>query len=69
MRDCTIKTFTSRVEAELVKGFLKANGIESYIKADDAGEMYPQFDRTAGVKLLVAQTDRRQAAKLLKTNT
>lgn len=56
------------MEAELAKGFLKANNIESYIKTDDAGEMYPQLDRTAGVKLIVAQTDRRRAVKLLKTN-
>lgn len=55
------------MEAELAKGFLKAHSIESYIKADDAGEMYPQLGSIAGLALVVTQKDREKAKKLLKT--
>lgn len=64
--NCTIKTFANRTEAELVKGFLKTNGITSYLQTDDAGQMYPQLARIAGIKLVVAYKDREEAIRLLK---
>ena len=48
-----LKTFSSRIEAELAKSFLESNGIKSMISADDAGEMYPAASIYWGVKLLV----------------
>jgi len=48
-----LKTFSSRIEAELAKSFLESNGIKSMISADDAGEMYPAASIYWGVKLFV----------------
>ena len=36
-----IKTYQSRIEAELVKGFLESNGIKAMVSADDVGGMNP----------------------------
>jgi len=60
-----IKVFNSRIEAELAKGYLKSNGIDSYISSDDAGQMYPSQQLVGGVSLLVASRDRETASQLL----
>ena len=52
-----IKTFNSRIEAELMKSFLDSNGIRSIIISDDAGEMYPSAQIYCGVKLFVNEKD------------
>jgi hypothetical protein len=60
-----LKTFGSRIEAELAKSFLESNGIKSIISADDAGEMYPAASIYWGVKLMVNENDFDTAISLL----
>jgi len=52
-----LKTFNSRIEAELAKSYLESNGIKSMISADDAGEMYPAASVYWGVKLFVNENN------------
>ncbi len=60
-----IKTFTSKIEAEIAKGFLQSNGINSFIFTDDAGSMYPAQDFVYGVSLMVDKEDYGSAKELL----
>ena len=60
-----LKTFNSRIEAELAKSFLESSGIKSMILADDAGEMYPAASVYWGVKLFVNEKDFEIAGKLI----
>jgi len=60
-----IKTFNSRIEAELLKSFLDSNGIKSIIISDDAGEMYPSAQVYWGVKLFVNERDYELALNLI----
>jgi hypothetical protein len=40
-----VATFRSRPDAEIAKGVLDEAGIESMIRSDDAGGMYPAISR------------------------
>jgi hypothetical protein len=60
-----IRTFNSRIEAELTKSFLDAGGIKSIIMSDDAGEMYPSAQLYWGVKLFVKEQDYDTAVNLI----
>lgn len=62
----TIKIFSSRIEAEVAKSFLKSNGIESYVSSDDAGQMYPSQQWVGGVYLLIDSKDKEAASQLLR---
>ena len=61
----TVKIFSSRLEAELAKSYLKGNGITSFIFSDDAGQMYPSQQIVNGVALAVEENDLEIAKKLL----
>lgn len=50
----TISTFRSTADAQLAKGILDEAGIESMIRADNAGGMYPAL---SGAELLVRSED------------
>jgi hypothetical protein len=60
-----LKIFGSRIEAEIAKGFLQSNDINSIIISDDAGSMYPAQDIVSGVRLMVGEKDFRNAKELL----
>ncbi len=60
-----LKIFGSRIEAEIAKGFLQSNNINSAIISDDAGSMYPAQDIVCGVRLMVGEKDFRNAKELL----
>jgi hypothetical protein len=60
-----LKIFSTRIEAEIAKGFLQSNEIDSIIISDDAGSMYPAQDIVSGVRLLVGENDFREAGELL----
>ncbi len=61
-----IRNFKNRLEAELAKGYLEAEGLDVSISTDDAGGMYPQLAlMTGGVRLLVDDTDMLKAEALL----
>ena len=63
-----IKTYQSRIEAELVKGFLESNGIKAMVSADDVGGMNPALLwATGGVRLLVKKKDIQKAIKVLES--
>ena len=50
----TISTFRSTADAQIAKGVLDEAGIESMIRADNAGGMYPAI---SGADLLVRSED------------
>ena len=50
----TISTFRSTADAEIAKGILDEVGIDSMIRADNAGGMYPAI---SGADLLVRSED------------
>jgi hypothetical protein len=58
-----ISTFPSNADARIAKGVLDDIGIESMIRADTAGGMYPAI---SGAELLVRSEDAPRAATLLK---
>ena len=64
-----IKTYPTRIEAEIEKGVLTANGIKTVILADDEGGMAPYLLNATGfVKLIISKTDLSKAQKLLGIN-
>lgn len=62
----TVITCSTRTEAEVAKGLLRANGINSIIMADDAGGMtsFPMA-YTYGAELKVAKKDVGKAKEIL----
>jgi hypothetical protein len=62
-----VKTFGSRLEAELARGLLESHGIPSFIRADDAGGMRPPpFQFSAGAQLIVRSIDAIPARRVLR---
>jgi hypothetical protein len=59
----TVSTFRSTAEAQIAKGILDDVGIESMIRADNAGGMYPAI---SGAELLVRADDVEKASEALK---
>jgi hypothetical protein len=58
-----VSTFRSTAEAQIAKGILDEAGIESMIRSDNAGGMYPAI---AGADLLVRAGDVERAADALQ---
>jgi hypothetical protein len=56
----------SRIEAELIVGMLRSNGVSAVLSADDAGGQEPQL-QLAGVRVLVIPSDEAAARQLLAT--
>ncbi len=54
----------SRIEAELIVGMLRSNGVRAVVSADDAGGLEPQL-QLQGVRVLVAPSDEASARQLL----
>lgn len=50
----TVSTFRSAADAQIAKGILDEEGIDSMIRADNAGGMYPAI---SGADLLVRSED------------
>ena len=57
-----VSTFPSAVDAQVAKGILDDAGIESMIRADNAGGMYPAI---GGADLLVRSEDVEKATDAL----
>ena len=55
---------TSRIEANLIVGYLRSNGVWAVVSADDAGGQEPQL-QMQGVSVLVARSDESSARRLL----
>lgn len=63
----TVRSFPRRIEAEIAKGFLQANGISSIIFSDDGGGMRPfPMSYVPGVELKVSESDLEKAKEILK---
>lgn len=58
-----VSTFPSDAEAQIAKSVLDEAGIESMIRSDDIGGMYPGI---AGVELLVRAEDVERATEALE---
>ncbi len=57
-----VSTFRSMADAQIAKGVLQDVGIESMLRADNAGGMYPAL---GGTELLVRTEDFRKARESL----
>jgi len=65
----TVGNFFDRLGAELAKGVLDVDGIESYVSADDMGGMRPSLLTGAGgVRLIVRAEDAERASALLRAD-
>lgn len=64
----TVKIFEMRYEAEMAKGLLHEQGIESMISADDCGGQLMALTslRKSGVKLMIREEDEDKAIEVLK---
>jgi putative signal transducing protein len=60
----TVTVVGSRIEAELIVGLLRSNGLSAALSADDAGGQEPQL-QLQGVRVLVAPADEAAARRLL----
>ena len=58
-----LSTFRSTADAQIAKGILDEAGIESMIRSDNAGGMYPGI---AGADLLVRAEDVEKATEALR---
>lgn len=58
-----VSTFRSTADAQLAKGILDGAGIESMVRSDNAGGMYPAI---AGAELLVRIDDVEEAREALQ---
>ena len=59
----TISTFRSTADAQIAQGILHQEGIESMIRSDNAGGMYPAI---SGADLLVRSEDLAKAHDALQ---
>jgi hypothetical protein len=60
-----VSTFRSTADARVAKGVLDDAGIDSMIRSDNAGGMYPAL---AGADLLVRADDAERAVEALEAN-
>jgi hypothetical protein len=56
----------SRIEAEIIVGMLKSNGVRSLVQADDVAGWDPQLQLINGVRVLVGAADEVKARRLLR---
>ena len=54
----------SRIEADLIVGLLRSNGLTAVVSADDAGGLEPQL-QVHGVRVLVPASDEASARRVL----
>jgi hypothetical protein len=65
-----IERFTSRAEADVACGLLRAHGLRAYVSADDAGGARPDFPFSiGGTAVVVADEDLDVALALLEDVT
>jgi Putative prokaryotic signal transducing protein len=59
-----VAVVASRVEADLIVGLLRNNGLRAVVSADDAGGLEPQL-QVYGVRVLVPAADEAAARRVL----
>jgi hypothetical protein len=60
-----VKMFDNRLEADIAKSYLESEGIDVFIRADDAGGMLPTLSSLNGVALFVPEQDFAKARAIL----
>lgn len=61
-----VQTFNTEIDAQIAKGHLQSVGIPSMIAKDDLDGMFPNFQLTEGVALLVREHDLQKAEQVLE---
>lgn len=63
-----VKSFNTRLEAQIAKSFLEVNGVKVFVTADDEGgaNPFPMAVTSSGAKLYVTKKDAKKALELLK---
>lgn len=61
-----VGVFENDFEAEIAKGHLEAEDIESNVFKTDAGGMFPSLQITEGVQLVVAEDQAERAMEILE---
>jgi len=61
-----VRTYATRRAAEFSQALLESSGIPSFIRADDAGGMWPDLGRATGVRLMVTTGDLERAEDILE---
>jgi hypothetical protein len=65
----SVAVVTSRLEADLIVGLLRSNGLYAFSAPDDAGGTEPQLQLSGGVRVLVAPADEAAARRLIAETT
>jgi hypothetical protein len=60
-----VRTFSSRIDADLARELLEQQGIRAYVSADDAGGIDPALQLTQGVSLIVLEHDLARSRRIL----
>ena len=60
-----VRTFNSRIEAEIARSYLESFGIKTEIFSDDAGQNIISLQSVRGVKLLTSRKYLKKARELL----
>lgn len=60
-----VKVVMDHPEADVIAGFLRANGIDTMVVTDDAGETIPSLDESEGIQIVVREEDAAEAERLL----
>jgi hypothetical protein len=63
-----LRTFTNHIDADLARSALEAVGIESMVRADDAGGLRPSLWVGNGVQLMVRAEDAKWAEEVLSAS-
>jgi Putative prokaryotic signal transducing protein len=64
MPNVPVTVVPSRIEADLIVGMLRSNGLRAVVAADDAGGQEPQL-QLGGVRVLVTPSGEAEARRLL----
>ncbi|HVY92858.1 MAG TPA: DUF2007 domain-containing protein [Bryobacteraceae bacterium] len=63
-RMTVVRSYLNKIEAELAKGLLASEDIDSIVQADDAGGTRPNL-WMSGIRLLVRSEDAARAERIL----
>ena len=61
-----VRMYSTRQQAEFGQMMLEGSGVQSFIRADDAGGMRPYMAPVTGVRLVVRTQDLERAGDILK---
>jgi hypothetical protein len=68
-KQVVVGEYEHEIDAEIAKGHLEASGISALIIKDDGGGMLPSLQNTEGVQLVVAETQKEKAGKILRVKS